>query len=130
MQKRLGLAAFAALALAGSAQASTAVIYSNDFSVDAAFVPASLGFQMLVSEPQHSWPLYRAMPLLFSLAEKNHLVDGDSYWTLAQLERKAGQNANALEHAKTALKRPIALQSDELDKEIHKFISELDRKKP
>jgi alkylation response protein AidB-like acyl-CoA dehydrogenase len=38
---------------------------SNDFSVDGAFVPASLGFQMLVSEPQHSWPLYRAMPLLF-----------------------------------------------------------------
>ena len=38
---------------------------SNDFSVEAAFVPETRGFQMLVSEPRYSWPLYRAFPLMF-----------------------------------------------------------------
>jgi tetratricopeptide (TPR) repeat protein len=66
-----------------------------------------------------------AKGLLTELADKDRLVDGDSYWTLAQLERRAGQNAVALTHAKLALKRPIALQSDELDREIHTFIQEL-----
>ena len=38
---------------------------SNDFSIDGAFVPEGRGFQMLVSEPQHDWALYRALPLVF-----------------------------------------------------------------
>ena len=70
----------------------------------------------------------RALPLLANLAEKAGLSDGGSYWTLAQLERKAGQKTSALTHAKLALERPMVLQSDELDKEIHKFIDELGAK--
>jgi hypothetical protein len=69
-----------------------------------------------------------ALPLLSTLAAKDSLTDGDSYWALAQLERKNGQSSSALEHARLALKRPIVLQSDELDKEIHKFIEELSHK--
>jgi alkylation response protein AidB-like acyl-CoA dehydrogenase len=38
---------------------------SHDFTVDGAFVPAALGFQMLVDPPQHPWALYRALPLIF-----------------------------------------------------------------
>jgi alkylation response protein AidB-like acyl-CoA dehydrogenase len=38
---------------------------SNDFSINQAFVPASRGFQMLVTPPVHSWALYRALPLIF-----------------------------------------------------------------
>jgi alkylation response protein AidB-like acyl-CoA dehydrogenase len=38
---------------------------SNDFSVEDAFVPAERGFQMLVTQPRYSWPLYRAFPLMF-----------------------------------------------------------------
>jgi len=66
-----------------------------------------------------------ALSLLATLAQKDALQDGDSYWALAQLERKSGQAKPALEHAKLALTHPIVLQSDELDKDIHKFIDEL-----
>ena len=66
-----------------------------------------------------------ALPLLKELADGDKLHDGDSYWALAQLERKSGQGKLALAHAKLALEHPIVLQSDELDKEIHKFIYEL-----
>ncbi len=38
---------------------------SNDFTIDNAFVPAARGFQMLVDGPQHPWPLYRTLPLIF-----------------------------------------------------------------
>ncbi|HEU0072805.1 MAG TPA: acyl-CoA dehydrogenase family protein [Dehalococcoidia bacterium] len=38
---------------------------SNDFSTEGTFVPASRGFQVLVTEPVHSWPLYRFEPLVF-----------------------------------------------------------------
>jgi alkylation response protein AidB-like acyl-CoA dehydrogenase len=38
---------------------------SNDFSVENVFVPASRGFQMLVSEPARTWPLHKALPLVF-----------------------------------------------------------------
>jgi alkylation response protein AidB-like acyl-CoA dehydrogenase len=38
---------------------------SNDFSVEHVFVPASRGFQMLVTEPIHPWVLYTALPLGF-----------------------------------------------------------------
>jgi alkylation response protein AidB-like acyl-CoA dehydrogenase len=38
---------------------------SNDFSVDGVFVPARRGFQMIVDPPQHTWALYRALPLVF-----------------------------------------------------------------
>jgi alkylation response protein AidB-like acyl-CoA dehydrogenase len=38
---------------------------SNDFSIEPVFVPESRGFQMLVSEPQHSWPVYKAAALIF-----------------------------------------------------------------
>jgi hypothetical protein len=70
-----------------------------------------------------------ALPLLKQLADNDGLHDGDSYWALAQLERKQGNGKSALVHAKAALSHPIVLQSDELDKEIHKFIAELDGKK-
>jgi hypothetical protein len=69
-----------------------------------------------------------ALPLLAGLAAADGLKEGDSYWALAQLERKNGQSADALKHAKLALERPIVLQSEELDKEIHKFIDELSKK--
>jgi alkylation response protein AidB-like acyl-CoA dehydrogenase len=38
---------------------------SNDFSVDAAFVPASRGFQMLVTPPVHAWWPRGSEPLVF-----------------------------------------------------------------
>ena len=38
---------------------------SNDFSVDDAFVPTARGFQMIVDPPRHTWPVYRALPLVF-----------------------------------------------------------------
>jgi tetratricopeptide (TPR) repeat protein len=66
-----------------------------------------------------------AFTLLSDLAKKDALHDGDSYWALAQLERKKGENDAARAHAKLALEKPIVLQSDELDHEIHKFIDEL-----
>jgi tetratricopeptide (TPR) repeat protein len=66
-----------------------------------------------------------ALALLSDLAKKDALQEGDSYWALAQLERKKGENDAARAHAKLALEKPIVLQSDELDQEIHKFIDEL-----
>lgn len=69
-----------------------------------------------------------AMPLLKDLADKDGLRDGDSYWTLAKLEREKGDAKTALVHARAALSHPIVFQSDELDKEIHKFIDELSKK--
>ncbi len=38
---------------------------SNDFSVEGAFVPLDRGFQMIISEPVHPWPVYRAPALIF-----------------------------------------------------------------
>jgi alkylation response protein AidB-like acyl-CoA dehydrogenase len=38
---------------------------SNDFSIEGEFVPASRGFQVLVSDPVLDAPLYRALPLAF-----------------------------------------------------------------
>ena len=70
-----------------------------------------------------------ALELLSELAKKDALQEGDSYWALAQLERKKGENDAARTHAKLALEKPIILQSDELDHEIHKFIDELATKK-
>ena len=70
-----------------------------------------------------------ALQLLADLAKKDALVEGDSYWALAQLERKKGENDAARTHAKLALEKPIVLQSDELDHEIHKFIDELSTSK-
>ncbi len=71
----------------------------------------------------------QALGLLAELASKDALADGDSYWALAQIERAKGQEKQALSHAELALKKPIVLQSDELDKEIHKFIDELSTSK-
>jgi hypothetical protein len=70
-----------------------------------------------------------ALALFVELAHKDALKEGDSYWALAQLERKKGQNEAARTHAKLALEKPIVLQSDELDREIHRFIDELSPKK-
>ncbi|MGZ3406603.1 MAG: tetratricopeptide repeat protein [Polyangia bacterium] len=70
-----------------------------------------------------------ALQLLSDLAKKDALAEGDSYWALAQLERKKGENDAARSHAKLALEKPIVLQSDELEHEIHKFIDELAPKK-
>lgn len=70
-----------------------------------------------------------AFSLLTDLAAKNALTDGDSYWTLAQLERGKGREKEALEHAKQALEKPIVLQSEELEKQIHQFIADLSKKK-
>jgi tetratricopeptide (TPR) repeat protein len=70
-----------------------------------------------------------ALALLSDLAKKDALQEGDSYWALAQLERQKGENDAARSHAKLALEKPIVLQSDELDHEIHKFIDELSSKK-
>jgi len=70
-----------------------------------------------------------ALQLLSDLAKKDALQEGDSYWALAQLERKKGENDAARSHAKLALEKPIVLQSDELDHEIHKFIDDLAPKK-
>ncbi|HEX9105435.1 MAG TPA: hypothetical protein VF997_24660 [Polyangia bacterium] len=70
-----------------------------------------------------------ALAILSDLAKKDALQEGDSYWTLAQLERGKGENDAARSHAKLALEKPIVLQSDELDHEIHKFIDELAPKK-
>lgn len=70
----------------------------------------------------------QAFKLLSDLAAKDALADGDSYWALAQLERERGKEKEALAHAEQALKKPIVLQSDELDQAIHKFIDELQPK--
>jgi predicted Zn-dependent protease len=70
----------------------------------------------------------QAFSLLNTLAQKDALQDGDSYWALAQLERKKGDEAKAREHAKLALEKPIVLQSEELDHAIHKFIDDLSPK--
>ncbi|MDB4965583.1 MAG: hypothetical protein JWN44_1272 [Myxococcales bacterium] len=70
-----------------------------------------------------------ALRLLGDLAKKDALQEGDSYWALAQLERKKGENDAARAHAKLALEKPIVLQSDEMEKEIHQFIDELTPKK-
>jgi hypothetical protein len=69
-----------------------------------------------------------AFVLLSDLAAKDALLDGDSYWALAQIEREKGDNKQALSHAELALKKPIVLQSDELDSAIHKFIADLSKK--
>ena len=69
-----------------------------------------------------------ALTILSSLAQKDELQDGDSYWALAQIERQKGDEKDALSHAELALKKPIVLQSDELDRAIHTFISELSKK--
>jgi predicted Zn-dependent protease len=69
-----------------------------------------------------------AFALLKDLAKKDALSEGDSYWTLAKLEREKGENSEAREHAMLALEKPIVLQSEELDQAIHKFIDELSRK--
>ena len=71
----------------------------------------------------------QALTMLSDLAKKDALQEGDSYWELAQLERQKGENDAARSHAKLALEKPIVLQSDELDHEIHKFIDELSPKK-
>jgi hypothetical protein len=70
----------------------------------------------------------QALVLLSDLAQKGALEEGDSYWALAQLERQGGKNKDALEHAELALKKPILLQSEELDRAIHHFIEELSKK--
>ena len=69
-----------------------------------------------------------AFTLLSDLAAKDALQDGDSYWALAQLERTKGDDKDALSHAELALKKPIQLQSEELDTAIHKFIDDLSKK--
>jgi tetratricopeptide (TPR) repeat protein len=66
-----------------------------------------------------------ALTLLSSLAKEDKLQEGDSYWTLAQLERDKGQTDAARAHAKLALEKPIVLQSDALDDAIHTFINQL-----
>jgi tetratricopeptide (TPR) repeat protein len=71
----------------------------------------------------------QALTLLSDLAKKDALQEGDSYWALAQLEAKKGEKDAARTHAKLALEKPIVLQSDELDHEIHKFIDDLSPKK-
>jgi len=38
---------------------------SNDFSMEAVFVPAARGFQMLLAEPQHPWVLFQVPQLAF-----------------------------------------------------------------
>src|SRR5207237_4498638 len=50
-----------------------------------------------------------ALQLLGDLAKKDALQEGDSYWALARLERKKGENAAARTHAKLALEKPIVL---------------------
>jgi alkylation response protein AidB-like acyl-CoA dehydrogenase len=39
---------------------------SNDFSIEGAFVPRSLGFQVIVDKPRHPWPFFQAPPLMFA----------------------------------------------------------------
>jgi tetratricopeptide (TPR) repeat protein len=70
-----------------------------------------------------------ALALFTELAAKDQLSEGDSYWALAQLEHKKGDDTQARAHAEKALEKPIILQSDELDREIHKFIDDLAPKK-
>jgi predicted Zn-dependent protease len=70
-----------------------------------------------------------ALGILSPLAQKDALKEGDSYWTLAQLEHRKGSDTAARAHAKLALERPIVLQSGELDDAIHHFIDELTPKK-
>jgi tetratricopeptide (TPR) repeat protein len=69
-----------------------------------------------------------AFALLTDLAKRDALAEGDSYWALAQLERKKGETTQARAHAKLALEKPIVLQSDELEQAIHHFIDELSPK--
>jgi outer membrane PBP1 activator LpoA protein len=69
-----------------------------------------------------------ALPILKDLAAKDGLHDGDSYWELAQLEQKSDPKL-AVVHAKAALAHPIVLQSDALDAELHKFISDNSKSK-
>jgi hypothetical protein len=71
----------------------------------------------------------QALSILSPLAQKDALHEGDSYWTLAQLEHKKGSDEAARAHAKLALEKPIVLQSGELDTEIHQFIDQLTPKK-
>jgi hypothetical protein len=66
-----------------------------------------------------------ALDLFKQVLATQELAEGDSYWTLAQLERDAGDKKDALVHAQTALQKPIVIQSDELDTAIHSFISDL-----
>ncbi len=66
-----------------------------------------------------------AFALFQEVLAKDELAEGDSYWALAQLERQKGKDKEALEHAELALKKPIMLQSDELDLAIQSFIKEL-----
>jgi hypothetical protein len=70
-----------------------------------------------------------ALSILSPLAQKDELKEGDSYWTLAQLEHKKGSDLAARNHAKLALEKPIILQSTELDDAIHHFIDQLASKK-
>jgi hypothetical protein len=70
-----------------------------------------------------------AFAVLKDLAKKDAISEGDSYWVLAKLERQKGDNSSARTHAKLALQKPIVLQSDELDREIHQFIDELSKQK-
>jgi predicted Zn-dependent protease len=70
-----------------------------------------------------------ALSILSPLAQKDAIQEGDSYWTLAQLEHKKGSDSAAYAHAKLALEKPIVLQSGELDDAIHHFIDELTPKK-
>ncbi len=70
-----------------------------------------------------------AFTVLKDLAKKDAISEGDSYWVLAKLERQKGDKAAAKAHAKLALEKPIVLQSDELDREIHQFIDELSKQK-
>jgi hypothetical protein len=71
----------------------------------------------------------QAFGILSPLAEKNKLEEGDSYWTLAQLEHKKGADGKAKAHAEEALQKPIVLQSQQLDDEIHDFIKSLSSSK-
>jgi hypothetical protein len=67
----------------------------------------------------------QALDLLDKLAAKDGLHEGDSYWTLAQLERTNGRQADALRHARLALDKPFVFQSIETETAIKRFIEEL-----
>ena len=82
---------------------------------------------------QPSQVFWLGLNICGSVADVNHathhigwcLAEGDSYWTLARLERQKGDTKQARAHAKLALEKPIVLQSEELEQAIHKFIDEL-----
>jgi tetratricopeptide (TPR) repeat protein len=63
-----------------------------------------------------------ALTLLSSLASRDALVDGDSWFALARLERQKGNDKDALVHAEVALKRPLVTRATDLDREVHSFI--------